>query len=130
MRAWSWILGCLVLAACSPEQEARAREIYEREREEVRVALEQAAEGLEREAQALRAKVDQSRGEAREQWQRALEEVEARQALARRKLETLAEVGADAWQELRLGFERAAEELQRAHDSARNPPPVEEPQTR
>lgn len=112
------LVGC---AACSPEQEARAKERFEIERERAKQGLERAAETLEQEAAALRAKLAAERGEAAEQWRRALEDVEARKAQAKEKLARLADVGADAWEELRTGFERAAEELQRARVDPRNP---------
>ena len=118
------------MASCSPAQDAAARSRFEAERARVRAGIEQAVQRMEEEGAELRAKLADQRSEASEQWQRALADLEARKALAKEKLRTLGEVGLDAWEELRAGFERAAEELQRASDHARKEPENESTDTR
>ncbi|MCE9595049.1 MAG: hypothetical protein K8S98_12765 [Planctomycetes bacterium] len=114
----------LGLTACSPEQQAEARERVTVERERLRAGFESGLAKLEEESKALRAKAATASGEARAQWERSLADLEGRKALAREKLRTLGEVSADAWDEVRSGFERAAEELQRANDQARSGAPA------
>jgi hypothetical protein len=118
------------VSACSPEDRAGARERFEAERARARAGLEAAAERLDQQAAELREKLRSNQDQAAEQWRRALEDVEARKAVARQKLATLADVGLEAWQDVRAGFERAAEDLQRAADEARTPPASKEDEAR
>lgn len=73
---------------------------------------------LEARLQEIRARAQMARADVALNLQQQINELKARRDDMRRQMEQMSGAGQDAWQELKQGFGRAAEELRAALDRA------------
>lgn len=92
--------------------------LLEAERQELATRLEDALAGAEVQAAALRARIATAAVEKRPQLEAALSDLMAKRQAAQERLAEMSDASGDAWDELKVGFSAAAEELTAAVDLA------------
>ena len=120
MNRWSLLIITLLLsiflAACNTNevQLEPSREDYQAE---IQVRLDE----LNQQIEALKTDAEQMVGDEinAEDVNRAIEELEARAAVATQELEALGAASAEAWEDFKPGLEAALDELEKAYEEAR-----------
>ena len=86
----------------------------EKNREKVLAKMEQKLRDWGGDIEKFRGKTDELGSKAREKIQGQVEDLRAKQELARRKLQEMKKTGGEAWEDLRAGAERAMDDLRKA----------------
>lgn len=89
------------------------------EREEFKRLVESRLQEWQTQFDELKVKAALARADARDEIERRMDDLHHRREDLRRKLDAAEDKGADAWQAMKEGFERAGDEIKKAFDEVR-----------
>jgi len=122
---WALLMSTLLWPACNVEQNSASQnpqsqtESARQQRQEFQDKAEAELRELDREVEALRARVANSvNKDDRDQMNRQISELDRKRAEARAQLEKLKNSSQEAWQDMEAGFDAAMHDLETAYDQA------------
>lgn len=117
-------ISLLLWPACSTEQktasqnEKRETETARQEREEFQGKVEAQLRDLDREIDALRAKMGKPNKVRRKQVEKQMAELERKREAAQEEFEKLQNSSQEAWKDMKVGIDAAMEDLETAYKQA------------